>query len=186
MKKYVVALAALCALFMISGCKLGGEKVGVVNPNKVFMECEAGVEGMKMLDTIKEKYEPELNRLQSQMGDDKDKAAQFQKLLAEYQNAIGPEQQRIVDIIRDAFVKAVEKQRKAKGFSVILTNEKVLTMDPKADISDAVIREMNAMKLDIKAPAEAATALEDLTVAPTAETPAPTAETPTPAHAPGN
>ncbi len=138
--------------------------VAVVNTEKVFKECKAGQAAMAHLQEVSKALQAKTQKAQETLeaSQSEDNMQAFQQALGEYQATIGAEQQRLVALINDQFNAVVDKLRTDKGFSVVLAREAVMSYDASADITDDVVKAMDAANIDLKLnaakPAEAAPA----------------------------
>ncbi len=145
----LMRVKALCLSFMLlatallAGCN---GKIAVVNTDKVFQESNAGKAGITYLDNLSKELQDELISLQSSAEKEKNKkAAQdaLQLKLRDAQQRFSAEQQQVMNKISELYQQSMEKSRKTSKVDVILNSEAALSIDPKADITQQVIDEMN-------------------------------------------
>lgn len=167
--KKLVLLTMFCLAALAVSCNQqppASPKVGVVDPNEVYANCKACTEASQYLQKMSAAMQAEVMDAQKAMqADPKDEKAKdekakeenskrFQEALMKYQSAVGKEQGRIVTILNDGFLQAVEGFRSKNGYSVILTKENAVAMAPDADVTKGVIEVMNGMDLKWQAVAE--------------------------------
>lgn len=147
----------------LMGC-VGG-KVGVVNPARLFQDSDsgkAGIEHLKLMETAMQEQLVTAQGVIEKSPGDEALRARFQQVFMGYQQVVGAEQQKVVEGINEQIQATLEAYRKQKGMTVILNGESVLTYAPEADVTDAIITEMNGKPLSF-APVK----LEPLDVQPT-------------------
>ena len=152
----ILALAVLAAL---SACRTSGDgmSVAVVDAERVFKDCDAGKEGMQLLQGLNAKYEGTFQSLQQAMGQEKDKqksaelGKQLQETAARYQAEMGKEQGRIIALLSESYAKVLKEYRVKNKIGVVLNLDAVQSHDETADITDKVIAALNALKLDLAA-----------------------------------
>lgn len=176
--KKLVLLTMFCLAALAVSCNQqppASPKVGVVDPNEVYANCKACTEASQHLQKMSAAMQAEVMDAQKAMQADtadskgekakgekaKDEKAKeesskrFQEALMKYQSAVGKEQGRIVTILNDGFLQAVEGFRSKNNYSVILTKENAVAMAPDADVTKGVIEVMNGMDLKWQPVAEA-------------------------------
>lgn len=158
-------IAALCLTVMgLAACNQdkGKPRVAVVDADKVLSECDAGKKGMEALRAMSEEMSAKLKDLEAGMGEDPAKAPEkmeaFQQALAQARNDINREQMRLMGLLQKGFEESVEGYRAKNGLDVVLLKEQVLAVAPDADATPAIIAAMDAKKIDLSKPAEAAPA----------------------------
>ncbi len=160
MRKSVLAvILALAVLAGLSACRTsgGGMSVAVVDAERVFKDCDAGKEGMQLLQGLNAKYEGTFKNLQQAMDEEKDKeksaelAKQLQETAAQYQAVMGKEQGRIIALLSESYSKVLGEYRVKNKIGVVLNLDAVQSYDETADITDKVIAALNALKLDLAA-----------------------------------
>lgn len=170
--KKLVLLTMFCLAALAVSCNQqppASPKVGVVDPNEVYANCKACTEASQYLQKMSAAMQAEVMDAQKAMQADaadpkgekakdgkakEDNSKRFQEALMKYQSAVGKEQGRIVTILNDGFLQAVESYRAKNGYSVILTKENAVSMAPDADVTKGVIEVMNGMDLKWQAVAE--------------------------------
>ncbi|OEU71561.1 MAG: outer membrane chaperone Skp [Desulfovibrio sp. S3730MH75] len=155
MFKKILTLAALITISaFLFGCQQDestGANIGVVDTNVVFKECKAGAEGMEYLKNASETFQSTFTEMQKELAGNQteDNARKFQEALGEYQAKMGAEQTRIVEALNAGFTTAVDKYRTEKGLSAVLSMESAISYDKDADITAAIIEEMNKMNIKV-------------------------------------
>jgi outer membrane protein len=177
----------IVALFLggcISPFDSSAPSVAVVDSTRVFKASDPGKAGIKHLETLHESMQAELSALQQALKD-KPNDETLQQTLQEkymvYQQRISAEQQHVINTLNDAIQKALDVCRVQQKLALIVGTDVVLSYGPAADITAAVIQEVNKTKVEFKPiepEAETATSVQP---APTAQQPAPAAP-PSPAH----
>ncbi len=144
---FLVALAVLAF-----GCN--GKNVAVVNPDIVFQQSAAGEKGneyLKGLSTeMQATYEAAQEKIKNAKGKEAKAAAEseMQQALVEMQQRLNAEQQQVVTLLTDAYKKAIENSRLKGKYDIVIPSEAALSYDPKVDITQQVLSEMNAMPVE--------------------------------------
>jgi Skp family chaperone for outer membrane proteins len=171
MRQKITALFAFAFLILAVGCNqqaaTSSPEVAVVDANKVLQESAPGKAAMAHLESIGENIRKELEPLQKDIKKDKtnqEAMQKFQKTLSEAQQLLNSEQDRLFGQLNTKFNERLESYRKAKGFRVVLLKSQVLAYDAGVDITDAMVKELADVKIDLETPADpgedAAAALE--------------------------
>lgn len=204
-------LFPVCLLALLLGCDKAaqgpaqGSPLAVVDLNKVFNDSKAAQEGMKLLDAVKERYEPRLKQMQESLAKkspagqgqpdakaepkEDETSAAFGELISQYQGALNDERGRLSAILDEALGKAMDAVRARRGIKVVLPKESVAAFDPDADITEEVLKELDAMNVSFPpakaepTPAEPSKAAPAPQPAPSPQ-PAPAAPAPQPQPAP--
>ncbi|MCL1985442.1 MAG: OmpH family outer membrane protein [Betaproteobacteria bacterium] len=167
-------LTALLLGGCISPADSSDSAVAVVDSARVFKESEPGKAGIKHLETLHESMQTELNALQQELQAKPNDEALQQKLQEKYmayQQRISAEQQQVINTLNEAIQKALDACRVQKKLALIVGTDVALSHGPSADITDAVISEVNKAKVEFQP------------IEPEAEVTAPVTQ-PTPAEAP--
>jgi outer membrane protein len=167
-------LAVLLSGGCISPADSSAPAVAVVDSARVFKESEPGKAGIKHLESLHETMQAELSALQQELQDKPNNETLQQKLQEKYmvyQQRISAEQQQVINTLNGAIQKALDACRIQQKLALIVGTDVVLSYGPAADITGAVISEVNKARVEFK-PLE-----------PEAEVTAPAAQ-PAPAAAP--
>ena len=148
----------LLAVLILGGCLQSADSptpaVAVVDSSRVFRESEPGKAGIGHLEKLHESMQAELGELQKQLQTTPDDAALQQKLQEKYlayQERIGAEQQQVINVLNEHIQKALDTCRTQKKLTLVLGTDAVLSYAPVADITDAVIAELNKAKVEFSA-----------------------------------
>ena len=140
----------LLAALLVGGCvnpfDSSAPSVAVVDSARIFKESEPGKAGIKHLETLHESMQAQLIALQEALMETPNDVALQQKLQEKYlvyQQRISVEQQQVINILNDAIQQALDACRVQQNLAVIVGTDVVLSHGPAADITDAVIREVN-------------------------------------------
>lgn len=149
-----VTLLVFC--FALTACN---GKVAVINTEKVFAENNAVVKaGTKYLDALSEELQEELLAAQDEMKksrNKKDAQAKMQKRVAEAQQRYGEAHQEVMSKVNAIYMNALEECRKKGRYSAIVVSDAVPSYDPKIDVTQKIIDEMNKSSVTFKAVAPA-------------------------------
>lgn len=159
MRANVLRFLGLCllsvALFALTACnnESAGGGVGVINPEKIYEESEAGKAGVAYLNTVGEMMQNELTTLQAKLqegnGESKEEAAaKFQQGLMALQERFNVAQQHVMNQIQEMYQQSIEECRMQKKLTVIIDVTSTAAHAPSIDITDDVIAIMNQKKVE--------------------------------------
>jgi len=159
MRKAVKFFAAFAAILVLSACNQpsgDGAKIVVIDPGKIFRECTVGMEASKYFKDVNEKFQADAQSLQEDMQKNKndENTKRFQKIMAEYQAKMGAEQTRIATLLDGKFKEVLNEYRAKNNVGVVLNKSEVLSFDEQADVTDAIIKAMNEMHIELFPPQE--------------------------------
>ena len=147
----------LLATLILSGCinpaDSSAPAVAVVDSARVFKESEPGKAGIKHLEALHESMQSELNALQQELQAKPNDEALQQKLQEKYmvyQQRISAEQQQVINTLNEAIQKALDACRVQKKLALIVGTDVVLSYGSAADVTGAVISEVNKVKVEFK------------------------------------
>jgi len=146
-------LATLLLGSCISPANSSAPATAVVDSARIFKESEPGKAGIKHLETLHESMQAELSALQQELQANPNDEALQQKLQEKYmvyQQRISAEQQQVINTLNDAIQKALDACRAQKKLALIVGTDTVLSYSPAADITSAVISEVNKTKVEFK------------------------------------
>jgi outer membrane protein len=146
-------IAALLSGGCINPFGSSAPSVAVVDSTRVFKESEPGKAGIKHLETLHESMQTELNALQQELQDkpnDETLQQKRQEKYMVYQQRISAEQQYVINTLNEAIQKALDVCRVQQQLALIVGTDMVLSYGPAADITAAVIHEVNKTKVEFK------------------------------------
>jgi outer membrane protein len=143
----------LLATLLLNGCNVGSPSVAVVDSARVFKESDPGKAGIKHLEALHDSMQAELNALQEEL-QAKPKSEILQQRLQEkymvYQQRISAEQQQVINTLNEAIQKALDACRVEKNLALIVGTDVVLSYGQTADVTEAVILEVNKAQIEFK------------------------------------
>ena len=169
MKGFIVALFLLLAL-PISVLAADGTKFGSVDLQKVLSLSDAGKSAKEQLDKREGKYaaekltrETEIKELRSALESqstlltdsarsEKDRSLQqrlkeYKHFLKEAQEDLQGKTDEFVSRIMEDIIKVAQEYGRKNGYTAIMVkNETLIYLDPKADVSEEVLRAFNESK----------------------------------------
>ncbi|MEZ0576741.1 OmpH family outer membrane protein [Halodesulfovibrio aestuarii] len=166
MKKLVLLCVAIFCLALV-GCNQdmnagSSPKVAVVDPAKVFQDCQPGKDGMAYLEKVSVEVQQQFKALQEEAAKKKGQNAEtvtdIQAQVSKIQARVSAEQQMVVTKLNDLFQKVLEQYRKENGVAVVIPIEQALSYDKSADATAAVVAIMNKETVTFESPV--ATAVE--------------------------
>jgi len=155
-----LALALLPALALLAACNdtggttSAGASVALIDQNRLFMESQAGKQGMEMLQSMSADLQAQLQAMQEEMAkegteeENQERSRRFQQTLSAAQARMGAEQNRIVGTLQDNVDEVLTEYRKQRGIAVILPLESALSHDPSMDITDEIIAALDKRKIE--------------------------------------
>lgn len=155
--RFLMPLALLC-LLLLPACQQAadnaGPKLAVVDMARIMRDSEPGKAGVKFLEGLQAEMQGKLNDIQARLEKDpKDEAAQkeLQSVYMASQQRMQVEQQNVVNLLYDSIQRVLNTFRAEKGYEVIINAEAAAAFDAKADVTAAVIADVNKQKIDFKA-----------------------------------
>ena len=144
--------------FMLLACqqtetKDAQPKLAVVDMARIMRDSEPGKAGVKFLESLQSGMQEKLNAIQARLEKDpKDEAAQkeLQGVYMASQQRMQAEQQNVVNLLYDTIQRVLNAYREQQGYDIILSAEVAAAFNPKADVTAAVIAEVNKQKIDFK------------------------------------
>ncbi len=144
--------------FMLLACqqtetKDAQPKLAVVDMARIMRDSEPGKAGVKFLEGLQAGMQDKLNAIQARLEKDpKDEAAQkeLQGVYMTAQQRMQAEQQNVVNLLYDTIQRVLNTYREQQGYDVIISAEVAAAFNPKADVTTAVIAEVNKQKIDFK------------------------------------
>lgn len=191
MRKSRFILPVLMGLLMLTGCQqqesqVAPLKIAIVDMGRVMRDSEPGKEGVKFLEAQQAGMQEQLDAIQDRLEKNpKDEAAmqELQRVYAVSQQRMQAEQQNVVNLLFDSVQRVVNSYREAQGYDMILGAEAVASSRPGADVTAAIIAEVNRQKVEFKPVPESALSGMAPEGAPEAA-PAPAVVPPAPAEKP--
>lgn len=148
MRRLGALAVTIMFFFSLTGCT--STRVAVVTPARLFQESESGKAGMEHLKQIETTIQEQLEVAQGLIAkapDDEALRARFQKVFLGYQQVINAEQQKVVESINKLMQSSLDKYRVQKGYAVIMSADGLLSYDPKIDVTNEILAEMNRNKV---------------------------------------
>ena len=144
--------------FMLLACqqtetKDAQPKLAVVDMARIMRDSEPGKAGVKFLESLQSGMQEKLNAIQARLEKDpKDEAAQkeLQGVYMASQQRMQAEQENVVNLLYDTIQRVLNAYREQQGYDIILSAEVAAAFNPKADVTAAVIAEVNKQKIDFK------------------------------------
>ena len=154
----------LMGLFVLTGCQqqesqVAQPKLAIVDMGRVMRDSAPGKEGVKFLEAQQAGMQAELDAIQDRLEKNpKDEAAmqELQRVYAVSQQRMQAEQQNVVNLLFDSVQRVVNSYREAQGYDMILGAEAVASFKPGADVTEAIIAEVNKQKVEFKPVPESA------------------------------
>ncbi len=122
-----------------------------VDLGRLMRDSEAGKEGMKFIEAQQKELQDQLDALQDkieQKPNDEALMAELQQLYGAAQQKIQAEGQNIASQILDLIQRTLDSYRDKNGYEIILGNDALVSYSPKLDVTEAVLKEVNAQKIN--------------------------------------
>lgn len=152
-----VPLLTCCLVLLLLGCQGDGRPaktgIAVVDMARIMRDSVPGKEGVKFLEGRQAALQADLDDIQSKVEknpDDEKIVQELQQIFAVSQQHIQAEQQNVVNILFDAVQRVINEYRQKEGYDVILAMDAVASFNPQNDVTNAVIAEVDKLKLDFK------------------------------------
>ena len=148
MRTFSTLVLALVLAFATAGCT--ANKVGVVNPARLFQDSASGKAGFEHLKQLEAAMQQQLVTAQGVLekapGDEALRTS-YQQVFVGYQQLVNTEQQKVVEGLNAQIQEALESYRKQKGLAVILNSESALVYAPTADVTQEILSRLDAAPL---------------------------------------
>lgn len=146
LKAFCLPLLLLASL-ALAGCN---GKLAVINPDRVFQESNAVKSGTTYLENLSKDLQDELIAAQEEGRKNKNqRSAQvaMQTRVTEAQQRYGAEQQQVMNKVNALYLRALDNCRTKEKVDVVINSDAALSYNPKMDITQKVIEEMNRTPL---------------------------------------
>ena len=143
MRTALVLSLVLAAGLILTGC---GSKVVVVNPSRIYQESDAGKAGLAYLEQVEKDVKAKAEaaqRIAESMPDNDAMPMSLQQFFIACQEAMNNAQQQAVASVQDLISRSISSYREKNSVTVIMQNDAVISVDPVADVTNAVIADMN-------------------------------------------
>lgn len=153
-----IILPVLVGMLVLTGCQqqetqVAQPKIAIVDMGRVMRDSEPGKEGVKFLESRQAVMQEQLDAIQDRLEKNpKDEAAmqELQRVYAVSQQRMQAEQQNVVNLLFDSVQRVVNGYREAQGYDIILGAEAAASYAPSADVTAAIIAEVNKQKIEFK------------------------------------
>lgn len=149
---------ALVLAFMLAACDDGqAPKIGVVDLNRLMRDSAPGKAGLKYIESQQADLQSALDKIQDKLEKNPgDEAAvqELQKVYAASQQKIQAEGQGVVTRLFDSIQVALDNYRKQNGYQILIRVEALDSFDPALDVTNAIMAEVDKIKIDFKPAAE--------------------------------
>lgn len=154
---FITSLVLALGLFLVAcqeqGVQTPQPKLAVVDTARVMRDSEPGKEGVKFLESRQAILQERLDAIQDRLEKNpNDEAAmqELQRVYAQSQQRMQAEQQNVVNLLFDTVQRVLNEYRASQGYDLILGAEAAAAFNPSADVTAAVIAEVNKQKLEFK------------------------------------
>lgn len=160
-RKLLVMLLCVAALGLFG---MGGKAeepktpiIGIVNTAMLYEKSEGAKQGMERLEKVQADAIARLETMQAELAvaqEAKDEAkvkeleASLQENLYKMQAVLTAEQEKVVGTLQKAMEEVLEAYRQEKGLTAIFADETVLSFDSAADVTEDIIKALNAKTID--------------------------------------
>lgn len=158
MKKLLSLCLALALCGLLVACNesgsQGGFKVGVVDLNKLMRDSAPGKAGIKFIEAQQTKLQNELDAIQDNLEKnptDEEAMQRLQKVYATSQQQIQAAGQNVVGALFDGIQEVLNSYREKNGYAMLIRAEALDSFDPALDVTNAVLAEVDKLKIDFKA-----------------------------------
>ena len=155
--RYLIPLLLFCCC-LLPACQQGEATesrpgLAIVDMARVMRDSEAGKAGVQFLEAMQASMQQELDTIQQKLEKDTDNEAlqqELQQVLMTSQQRIQTEQQNVVTILYDTAQRIINTYREQQGFAVILAAEAAAAYSTSADVTNAIIAELNKQNISFK------------------------------------
>ncbi|WP_147819753.1 OmpH family outer membrane protein [Salidesulfovibrio onnuriiensis] len=172
MKRIAISLILILGcLTALAACNAQGPAIGVLDEAAAFRDNNAAKAAMDFLQErsapLQAEAEAAYKAMQAEENEDTTNA--YREAMTKLKTVMGAEQQRVVSMLSEEFNKVIDEYRTAKGLSLVVNKQSVLSMDESVDITKDVIEAMNKLNLDFAVSVEVSETPEPAAAAPAPE-----------------
>ena len=158
MQSFRIILPLLMGILALTGCqqqesKVSQPKIAIVDVARVMRDSDAGKEGVKFLESRQAEMQKQLDEIQARLEknpEDQQAMQDLQRVYGSAQQRMQAEQQNVVNVLFDGVQRVLNSYREAQGYDLILGADAVTAYKPSADITAAIIAEVNKQKIEFK------------------------------------
>lgn len=161
MRKFMGICLAVALCGLMTACNeanttvpAGQFKVGVVDLNRLMRDSVPGKAGIKFIEAQQTKLQAELDAIQDNLEKNPtDEAAmqRLQKVYAASQQQIQSAGQNVVGALFDSISGVLNGYREKNGYAMLIRSEALDSFDPKLDVTNAILAEVDKLNIDFKA-----------------------------------
>jgi len=161
MKKQILSMfLSLAVLVFVSSDAYGKSEIGFIDTVRILQESKPGKEGIARLEALQSTAVKKLEKLEKKRSAAEEKkdtervervSAEMQAIAYDLQSQLQEEQEAVFAIITQELTTIVEEYRKNNNLTVIFNHSDVISFDPKADITQGIMKEFNKKKIDFSA-----------------------------------
>lgn len=137
-----------------AGAKPGAEvKIAVADVSRLMRDSAPGKAGIKFLEGRQAKFQKELDDIQERLEKNpSDEAAMkdLQRVYSASQQQIQAEGQNVAALLFDTLQRILDQFRERNGYLLILGQDTVASFAKSADITDAIMKELDKEVIDFK------------------------------------
>lgn len=129
-------------------------KIGVVDLNRLMRDSAPGKEGLKFIESRQSGLQAELDAIQDKLEKnpaDEQAMRDLQRVYAASQQQIQTEGQDVVGALFDAIQGALNTFRAKNGYAMLIRMEALDSFDPALDVTNAVMEDVDKIKIDFSA-----------------------------------
>lgn len=149
----LLALGLLLGACQDPSAQPGGQKIAVVDFERLMRDSVPGKEAQKFIDGRQAEAQAQLSAVQEKLEkapDDQALQQEFQKVYATAMQRLQTEAQNAANIIQDAIKNVMNAYREKNGYDVIVYSETLASYSPQADITSAIMAEVDKKKVEFK------------------------------------
>lgn len=155
MKNFLLLILIGALALPLTACNenASAPKIAVMDVNRLLRDSVPGKDGIRFIIEEQGRLQGRVEELQKKLEKNpQDTAAQrdLQKLFIEAQQQAQGDGQAVVDALLDDIDKLADAYRRQHGYSMILRVEALDSFDPGLDVTDAMMKEVDKIKLDFK------------------------------------
>lgn len=153
--RFVMPVLFLLGIFLIACQEQGQAKpaIAVVDMARVMRDSTPGKEGIKFLESRQAALQGQLDSIQAKLEknpEDENAIQELQRVYAVSQQRMQAEQQNVMNILFDTIQRILNDYCIREGYDVILGSEAAAAFNPKIDVTNAIIAEVDKQKLEFK------------------------------------
>lgn len=154
---FVLPAALLLALSLLACQEQSGQpaqpKIAVVDMARLMRDSVPGKDGVKFIESMQTDMQKKLDEIQDRLEknpQDEEAMRELQRVYSSSQQRMQAEGQNVVNILLDAVQRVLNSYRESQGYDIIVGTDALAAFNPKIDVTEAVMAEVDKQKITFK------------------------------------